>query len=1366
MTQSLATRMFVGYDAQPLALYRVLVGAVLIYLRFSLSVLYAGMNHLPVAYPWLGSLVLPASQQLALVSPILLVCAILIMLGLLHRVAALVAALIVARLLVVDLAAYNPLHYLALLILVQLVVLPASNTLSVDNLLARIPGLGALFPASGHSVPRWAYSLLCAQALVTYTYNGASMLSVDWLVRGEPLRQHVRALLPSLPNAALFDCEGVVYLCAYLSVAFYLLICPLLSWRLTRPAGVVLFLFYRAVETCIYGVRVQPVLESLLLVAFFAMPVADTEANQTKVSPATVATAAAAAAANVSKKQTTKQTNSTVSKHQPISFFQSVLLLVIFLYVLVQIMLPLRTFLYPHSAVWTGYDTAFSWRQAGRTAVRQCSLPKVTIQHRNATDQHFDVQLSELLHPIQYRAFMSNALVARTIASSLRARYAGVFGQLLPEIRYELWCSLNNGPVSRLYRGDVDASTGVSYPYSFVQNLPPPEITFSMPKLAELSQWLFDPISVNSPPVDETNAASEIPTEQNSEDSLVIEDEEEQRTDGKTAAGATDLTPPATYDMSTAFKLDRSELLRKQRQGASEFLTLNLPIQLGCGRMVKVAKSTRLTEVYSSLDCRITVDFMFVTPQGYLMPRSPLLRIGHYNLTNGDELDIRSDSASYLQLVMFSAERRALNARQSSNSSYELTDEDNEIMQQAPDFQKFLTVLPDSDVMNIRTIALNAFQDWNPQPYAFSLLSVSQNVVLTRGPIGDYKLPNVETVLIVPTTVEQVQEMQAERTREAERQALAAKQITQVVFRAYVPYVDHLDWTIRGPYNLTFKEIYGRLYGGVNDAFKPFSMYNELDLTTPLPVTDLTIDQLRITNGSSIVVVANHLSVPSAEDIKKLHRDVWPEVTTYQVAMATHILDTPLRFPMKAAQGVKLDELVSSAVWSVLNSTHPHKWDPNTPYEWRFQDVINKTEWSSATPVDELPAVEELELSNIQHLSVRFSDEFPVILQDRDANLTSTLIVRPETTAKYLQQRVYGLYGYVDHILIDMAGEKHFCFENETKTFADCNVTGAVAFVVQPAEYESDDQTVFDYSAVLQKPLQDAIAKSEKKKQSFPAVYRLRIKLPMQEKPVPVSIFADEPASILYRVTESHVMGQLIGPEVPTFELELPAGEYLIDSTLSVHEQGARNYDLIMVETNVELQLLVIDMHRMPIFQNLTAEELTKQNNATRTIAVQQKLTTHGLYYHLEQAFKVPFYLTFGSRVVPRTSNILAEDGVFHLATVVMHPGDLELALMEEKERDQSQEKNPITPMSLEDEVEVVVQPFSSSASFTMTVYQKQWTMARLIDEIFARMHREKEACWVLHAEGVFRDDSFHELVATLLKLVPNDTIQLVRPTF
>jgi hypothetical protein len=184
-------------------------------------------------------------------------------------------------------------------------------------------------------------------------------------------------------------------------------------------------------------------------------------------------------------------------------------------------------------------------------------------------------------------------------------------------------------------------------------------------------------------------------------DTLVIEDGEKSGEDGEPLTEQ-DNSPTAdalqVFDIATLFKMDRAGLLASQREGAAEILTLKLPTQLGCGRMLKVTKATPLSNVYDALDCRVCVDFMFTTPKGYLMPHSEFLRIGYYNLTNEDELGIDSRGANYINLVLLSDDVRALNWRQSHNSSYELTDEDKEIQKQPPAYQKIHVVLPCSDV--------------------------------------------------------------------------------------------------------------------------------------------------------------------------------------------------------------------------------------------------------------------------------------------------------------------------------------------------------------------------------------------------------------------------------------------------------------------------------------------------------------------------------------------------------------------------------------------------------------------------------------------------------------------------------------------
>jgi hypothetical protein len=54
---------------------------------------------------------------------------------------------------------------------------------------------------------------------------------------------------------------------------------------------------------------------------------------------------------------------------------------------------------------------------------------------------------------------------------------------------------------------------------------------------------------------------------------------------------------------------------------------------------------------------------------------------------------------------------------------------------------------------------------------------------------------------------------------------------------------------------------------------------------------------------------------------------------------------------MDVIEGVNVSQVVTGAVWKVVNATHPHKWDPNSVMEWHFQDVTGKREWTHETPL-------------------------------------------------------------------------------------------------------------------------------------------------------------------------------------------------------------------------------------------------------------------------------------------------------------------------------------------------------------------------------------------------------------------------------
>jgi vitamin K-dependent gamma-carboxylase len=91
----------------------------------------------------------------------------------------------------------------------------------------------------------WALYLLRFQVGVVYVFGGIGKLGADWLIHGEPLRiwLSANAELPLLGRVFVQPWAGLVF--SWCGAVFDLSIVPLLSWRVTRaPAYVVLVLFH------------------------------------------------------------------------------------------------------------------------------------------------------------------------------------------------------------------------------------------------------------------------------------------------------------------------------------------------------------------------------------------------------------------------------------------------------------------------------------------------------------------------------------------------------------------------------------------------------------------------------------------------------------------------------------------------------------------------------------------------------------------------------------------------------------------------------------------------------------------------------------------------------------------------------------------------------------------------------------------------------------------------------------------------------------------------------------------------------------------------------------------------------------------
>lgn len=139
--------------------------------------------------------------------------------------------------------------YLICLVSFILIVIPAHRAWSFD--VRRNPALRS------DTAPAWTLWLLRAQIGIAYFYGGIAKLNADWL-HGEPLRAWLAARTDFPLIGPLFTQEWVVQLANWGSLAFDLLVVPLLLWPRTRAAAFVLAVLFNLMNARLFSIGIFP----------------------------------------------------------------------------------------------------------------------------------------------------------------------------------------------------------------------------------------------------------------------------------------------------------------------------------------------------------------------------------------------------------------------------------------------------------------------------------------------------------------------------------------------------------------------------------------------------------------------------------------------------------------------------------------------------------------------------------------------------------------------------------------------------------------------------------------------------------------------------------------------------------------------------------------------------------------------------------------------------------------------------------------------------------------------------------------------------------------------------------------------------
>ena len=240
-----------------------------------------------------------------------------------------------------DASRYLNHFYLICLISFLLIFAPAHRAFSIDS---------RLRPAiRSRTVPRWAIWIFRAQFTFVYVYGGIAKINGDWL-RGSPMRGML-ATGASLPWVGQYvDDQWVVLLFAWGGMVFDLFIVPLVLWRKTRWLALLWAALFHGVNQFLFEIGIFPSFAMAGTLLFLPPDwprrlIARISRKKTNEAPAMAATPPKSRPRKLAK---------------PPDPRPAVVLLCAF--VVVQLLLPLRHFLYPGNANWTDEGQRFAWR--------------------------------------------------------------------------------------------------------------------------------------------------------------------------------------------------------------------------------------------------------------------------------------------------------------------------------------------------------------------------------------------------------------------------------------------------------------------------------------------------------------------------------------------------------------------------------------------------------------------------------------------------------------------------------------------------------------------------------------------------------------------------------------------------------------------------------------------------------------------------------------------------------------------------------------------------------------------------------------------------------------------------------------------
>lgn len=354
---------------------------------------------------------------------------ILITIGLFYRAAAALFCAAFTYVFLLDKANYLNHLYLVCLVSFLMILVPAHRVASVDR---RI-----FFASAPETVPRWSRLLLRGQIALVYFFGGIAKLNSDWL-RGEPVGTWIadRSDLPVIGPLLEHPWAGITF--AYAGLLIDLSLGFLLFFRRSFVAGAVIALIFNSLNAVIFSIGIFPY---FMIASLSLFP-----------DPAWPRRLLRWFAGGKAVDRPPLKENNNCNIRNTISAGEKAILALIHVYMIVQLALPLRHWLYPGDVHWNEEGHRFSWRMKLRDKEAQSFWMRV-IDPRTGAEEPIDPE--QWLTDRQFQKMLARPDMIAQLASHVADQREQRLG-VRPIVKVEVIASLNGGPFRHLINPDAD----------------------------------------------------------------------------------------------------------------------------------------------------------------------------------------------------------------------------------------------------------------------------------------------------------------------------------------------------------------------------------------------------------------------------------------------------------------------------------------------------------------------------------------------------------------------------------------------------------------------------------------------------------------------------------------------------------------------------------------------------------------------------------------------------------------------------------------------------------------------------------------------------------------------------------------------